>query len=106
NRLALYQIHSATPDSGVLDDEAVLGELRELRLTGVAIGVSTSGPMQPQTIDRAVELGCFDAVQATWNLHERSAGAALRRAHAAGMGVIVKEALANGRLGPGGPNAT
>ena len=72
----------------------------DLRATGVAIGVTASGPSQPETIDRAVELGCFDAVQATWNLHERAAGEALQRAHEAGMAVIVKEALANGRLGP------
>jgi aryl-alcohol dehydrogenase-like predicted oxidoreductase len=105
DRLALYQIHSATPDSGVLDDVAVLRDLEELRATGVAVGVSVSGPSQPETIDRAVALGCFDAVQATWNLHERSAGDALRRAHEAGMAVIVKEALANGRLGPRMPSA-
>ena len=37
-------------------------------------------------------------MQATWNLLERSAGPALQAAHAAGLGVIVKEALANGRL--------
>lgn len=43
DRLALYQIHSATPDSGVLENDAVLGELQELRATGVAIGVSASG---------------------------------------------------------------
>lgn len=98
DRLALYQIHSATPDSGVLENDAVLRELQELRATGVAIGVSASGPSQPETIDRAVALGCFDAVQATWNLHERAAGEALARAHEAGMAVIVKEALANGRL--------
>src|SRR5262249_45476239 len=40
----------------------------------------------------------FDCVQATWNLLEPSAGPALRAAHEAGLGVIVKEALANGRL--------
>jgi aryl-alcohol dehydrogenase-like predicted oxidoreductase len=40
----------------------------------------------------------FDTVQATWNLLEPSAGAALQAAHDAGLGVIVKEALANGRL--------
>ena len=100
DRLALYQIHSATPDSGVLENDAVLAELRDLRATGVAIGVSASGPSQPETIDRALALGCFDAVQATWNLHERAAGAALARAHEAGLAVIVKEALANGRLTP------
>ena len=42
----------------------------------------------------------FDSVQATWNLLEPSTGEALKNAHAAGMGVIVKEALANGRLTP------
>jgi aryl-alcohol dehydrogenase-like predicted oxidoreductase len=95
DRLALYQIHSATPDSGVLEDEAVLSAMLQI---GVPIGVSVSGPGQPETIDRAVELGIFSAVQATWNLHERAAGPALARAHAAGLTVIVKEALANGRL--------
>ena len=102
DRLALYQIHSATPDSGVLEDDAVLDALRDLRADGVAVGLTGSGPSQEDTIDRARELGIFDAVQATWNLHERSAGAALTRAHDAGMDVIVKEALANGRLSPRG----
>jgi aryl-alcohol dehydrogenase-like predicted oxidoreductase len=104
DHLALYQIHSATPDSGVLDDERVLDALRELRASGVALGVTGSGPSQPGIVDRARELGCFDAVQATWNLHERSAGPALARAHDAGMAVVVKEALANGRLSPRGGN--
>jgi aryl-alcohol dehydrogenase-like predicted oxidoreductase len=40
----------------------------------------------------------FECVQATWNLTETSAGVALRMAHESGLGVIVKEALANGRL--------
>src|SRR5206468_2369741 len=37
-------------------------------------------------------------VQATWNVLETSAAPALAEAHDAGLGVIVKEALANGRL--------
>jgi aryl-alcohol dehydrogenase-like predicted oxidoreductase len=101
-RLALYQIHSATPDSGVLEDDDVLAELAGLRRSGVAIGLTTSGTSQAQTLERALELDLFDTAQVTWNLHERSAGAALERAHAAGLGVIVKEALANGRLTPRG----
>jgi aryl-alcohol dehydrogenase-like predicted oxidoreductase len=105
DRLDLYQIHSATPDSGVLENEEVLRELQDLRASGVAIGVSVSGTAQTDTIDRAVALGSFDAVQATWNLHERAAGPALARAHDAGLNVIVKEALANGRLGPRAPAA-
>jgi aryl-alcohol dehydrogenase-like predicted oxidoreductase len=96
--LDLLQIHSATPQSGVLDDEAVLGELRQLRAGGLRVGVTVSGPAQAETIRRAVATGVFDTVQATWNLLERSAGPVLDEAHQAGLGVIVKEALANGRL--------
>jgi aryl-alcohol dehydrogenase-like predicted oxidoreductase len=96
--LRLYQIHSATLESGVLEDREVLGELARLREEGMAIGVSVTGPEQPETIRRALQVGIFDTVQATWNLLERSAGPALAEAHAAGLGVIVKEVLANGRL--------
>jgi aryl-alcohol dehydrogenase-like predicted oxidoreductase len=100
--LRLYQIHSATLESGVLEDREVLEELRRLPGEGLAIGVSVTGPGQPETIRRALEVGGFDTVQATWNLLERSTGRALAEAHAAGLGVIVKEVLANGRLTPRG----
>jgi len=96
--LDLYQIHSATIDSGVLDDDELLAELAALRRSGVSVGVTVTGPGQAETIDRALAMGVFDTVQATWNLLERSAAPALQRAHDAGLGVIVKEALANGRL--------
>jgi aryl-alcohol dehydrogenase-like predicted oxidoreductase len=96
--LSLYQIHSATLDTGVLEDRAVLDALAELRGQGVAIGLTTSGTGQAETIEQALANGSFDCVQATYNLLERAPAAALERAHDAGMGVIVKEALANGRL--------
>jgi aryl-alcohol dehydrogenase-like predicted oxidoreductase len=101
--LALYQIHSATPESGVLDDGAVLDALAGLRDAGVCVGLTVSGTTQAETVRRAlaIERGgapLFDAVQATWNLLERSCEDALHEAHAAGRTVIVKEALANGRL--------
>lgn len=101
--LRLYQIHSATTDSGVLDDEAVLDRLAGARAGGLVIGLSVSGPRQADTIRRAIEVRrdgrpLFGTVQATWNVLEPSAGEALREAHDAGQGVIVKEALANGRL--------
>jgi aryl-alcohol dehydrogenase-like predicted oxidoreductase len=96
--LRLYQIHSATLESGVLEDPEVLEELRAFRAGGLSIGLTVTGPKQAETIERALELGMFDTVQATWNLLDRSAGSALAAAHDAGVGVIVKEALANGRL--------
>ena len=104
DHLGLYQIHSATIESGVLDDRRVLEELAALRAeTGWKIGLSTTGPRQAETIRKAIAVEIqgvrlFDAVQATWNLLEPSSGPALAEAHAQGIGVIVKEALANGRL--------
>lgn len=98
DHLCLYQIHSVRLESGVLEDQSVLDELERLRDSGLAIGLSVRGPKQAEAIERALELGRFDSVQATWNLLERSAGPALAQAHAAGLSVIVKEALANGRL--------
>jgi aryl-alcohol dehydrogenase-like predicted oxidoreductase len=94
----LYQIHSATRESGVLDDPAVREELAALRERGVRVGLTVTGAEQAATIEHALGAGGFDAVQATWNLHERSAADALGRAHGAGLQVYVKEALANGRL--------
>src|SRR6202022_2390559 len=101
--LDLYQIHSATLESGVLEDPAVLAELNTLRSSGLKIGISVSGPRQAEVIRRALwvevdGVNPFQSVQATWNVLEPSAGPALAEAHQAGWGVIIKEALANGRL--------
>jgi len=96
--LSLYQIHSATVSSGVLEDADVLRELATLRSDGIAIGASVSGTEQGDAVEHMIETGGFDSVQATWNLLERSAGDALQAAHEAGLGVMIKEALANGRL--------
>jgi aryl-alcohol dehydrogenase-like predicted oxidoreductase len=103
DHLQLYQIHSATLESGVLDDEAVISELSRLGREGLAIGLSVSGPRQAEVIERALAVRVdgetpFKAVQSTWNLLEPSAGPALAAAHEQGWGVLVKEALANGRL--------
>ena len=61
------------------------------------------GPAQGATIREALAIEVdgvrlFDSVQATWNLLEPSTGPALAEAREAGLGVIVKEAMANGRL--------
>jgi aryl-alcohol dehydrogenase-like predicted oxidoreductase len=103
--LRLYQIHSATLDTGVLDNAGVIAGLARLKAGGIAIGLSLTGPRQADTLRRAMEIRIegeplFGAVQATWNVLEPSAAPALAEAHAAGIGVTVKEALANGRLTP------
>jgi aryl-alcohol dehydrogenase-like predicted oxidoreductase len=103
NRLDLYQIHSVTPDSPALTDQRLHWTLAMLRAQGVRIGMSTSGPRQADAIRAALQITVdgsqlFESVQATYNLLEPSAGPALAEAHEAGWTVIVKEALANGRL--------
>jgi aryl-alcohol dehydrogenase-like predicted oxidoreductase len=46
DHLALYQVHSATLESGVLDDAAVRDELARLREHGLRIGFTVTGPRQ------------------------------------------------------------
>jgi aryl-alcohol dehydrogenase-like predicted oxidoreductase len=103
DHLQLYQIHSATIESAVLEDRRLLAELVRLRSEGLVVGLTVTGPRQSETIRRALAVDVdgenpFRVVQATWNLLEPSSGAALAEAHAAGWGVIAKEVLANGRL--------
>lgn len=103
--LDLYQIHSATAESGCLEDAHLLAAMVAARRAGRcrALGLSLSGP----TSDRALALALaarvdgervFDAVQATVNVLEPSLLRALAAAHAEGLGVIAKEVHANGRL--------
>ena len=107
DRLSLYQVHSLTLDSGLFSDAALLSALSRLRAEGVMIGLSTSGPHQAETIRRALSVTVdgqqlFTATEVTWNLLEPSAGPAAAEAAAAGWAVLVKEAVANGRLTPVG----
>ena len=101
--LDLYQTHSVTPDTGALDDPALLADLIGLRQKGVAVGLTVSGPRQADVVWRALEaevdgVNPFQCVQATWNIYERAVEESLRAVRERGWGVIVKEALANGRL--------
>ena len=111
DRLAVYHVHSATLETGVLADRALHRALARARDGGLRVGVSTSGPRQSDAIRRALDVTVdgrpvFTSIQSTWNLLEPSAGPALAEAAEAGATVIVKEAVANGRLAPGGGGRT
>jgi aryl-alcohol dehydrogenase-like predicted oxidoreductase len=101
--LSVYQIHSVTAEGKTLEDKALIDAIARLRERGIRAGLSVSGAGQDVAIRRSLEVRrdgerVFDSVQATWNLLERGAELALRDAHSAGMKVVVKESLANGRL--------
>ncbi|AJP01180.1 aldo/keto reductase [Streptomyces cyaneogriseus subsp. noncyanogenus] len=111
DRLDLYQIHSVTPDSPALTDKELHARLAEAAAGGVTVGFSTSGPDQADAIRAALAVTVdgeplFRTVQSTYNVLETSAGPALAEAHDAGLTVIVKEGMANGRLAePDAPEA-
>lgn len=102
--LKVYQIHSATFESGVLDNAEVLHQLYEIKKeTGLKIGISTSGDRQSEILDYASQIkikneSLFESFQVTYNVLETGTHEILGRLIKAGRLVIVKEALANGRV--------
>ncbi|GGX48893.1 aldo/keto reductase [Streptomyces fructofermentans] len=102
-RLDLYQIHSVTPDSPALTDKELHARLAEAASRGLTVGFSTSGPAQAEAVRAALAVTVdgeplFRTVQSTYNVLETSVAPALAEAHEAGLTVIVKEGVANGRL--------
>lgn len=102
--LSTYQIHSATFDTGVLDNERILDRLSELKqLHNLNIGLSTTGSNQNEVIKKALEVEIngvplFDAFQVTYNIFDQSlSGISDNLQH---KRIIIKEALANGRVFP------
>ncbi|MBT2161781.1 aldo/keto reductase [Zobellia barbeyronii] len=102
--LEYYQIHSATFESGVLQNKPVLEKLLDIkRTTGLKIGMSTSGPNQKEVIENALQIRIdgevvFDSFQVTFNMLEQAVLPVLRDIKLQGKKLIVKEAMANGRV--------
>ena len=102
--LKIYQVHSATFESGILENEIVLNQLFELKKqTGLQIGITTSGIRQCEIIEAALKIkiekeDLFDSYQVTYNILEQSTHDILRHLLELEKTVIIKEALANGRI--------
>lgn len=102
--LTTYQIHSATFDTGVLENKDVLYKLEELQQEhGMHMGLSTSGSNQVEVLKRAMDVEVngkqlFDAFQVTYNMLDQSLLEISNDMVNSGKRIIIKEALANGRL--------
>ena len=104
--LNIYQIHSATLDSGVLENEAVLDRLYELKNKyKITIGLSTSGEYQNEIVKKALSIQVnneplFNSFQVTYNVFNQHLLDIMKLLSKLDKKLIIKEALANGRVFP------
>lgn len=102
--LNIYQVHSTTFESGVLENKDVLNQLYEIKKqTGLQIGITTSGLNQTEIIEAALKIqikkeDLFDSYQVTYNILEQASYDILKHLLQLKKTVIIKEALANGRI--------
>lgn len=102
--LKIYQIHSATLETGVLENVAVLNQLGYLKNEfNIKIGISTTGDNQVEVIKKALDvhvegMPLFDTFQSTYNILDQSILSVSSQLKQEGKKLIVKEALANGRI--------
>ncbi len=104
--LKIYQIHSATKESGVLDNDDMLYRLYDIKQQhGLELGLSVSGYNQNEIIHSALSIqlnnvDLFDSIQVTFNVFDQQFLEIHRFIKESGKKVIIKEALANGRIFP------
>jgi len=102
--LKVYQIHSATLESGVLDNEAVLNQLAFLKNEhNIKIAMTSTGDNQLEVINKALNVSIegkqlFDGFQVTYNILDQSLEAITNELANQDKTIIIKEALANGRV--------
>ncbi len=104
--LKYYQIHSATLESGVLENKTVLDRLFELREEyNIKVGLTTTGSNQSEVLKKALNVHLngvrlFDIFQCTYNILDQSIYELGREIISDKKQLVIKEALANGRLFP------
>lgn len=104
--LTTYQIHSATFETGVLKNQQVLQRLAELKEKyGLMIGLTSTGSNQLEVLQASLAIQVdgiplFDTFQVTYNVLDQSLATLLLELRRLHKRVIIKEALANGRIFP------
>ncbi len=104
--LRVYQIHSATFETGVLKNEAILNRLAELKEQhNLLIGLTTTGANQVEVLKEAIEIELdgkqlFDVFQVTYNIFDQSLAEIADKFSNQNKKLVIKEALANGRIFP------
>jgi len=104
--LKVYQIHSATFDSGVLDNLEVLKRLHELKNeNNITIGLTATGVNQTEVLEKGLSIqieneALFQSFQCTFNILDQSVSKYAEALQNLSGPFIIKEALANGRLIP------
>mgnify|MGYP005992984035 CR=1 FL=1 len=104
--LKIYQVHSATLDSGILEDESIHKRLHQLKKeNNLIIGLTTTGIHQIEVLKKALEIKVegeklFQSFQCTFNILDQSVFSFREELDNLKDSFIIKEALANGRLIP------
>ncbi len=102
--LKVYQIHSATLETGVIENKEVLTKLAYLKKEhNLKIGLTTTGTNQLKIIKKALNVliddeQLFDIFQVTYNILDQSLKEISDELFSHNKSIIIKEALANGRL--------
>jgi len=104
--LSVYQIHSATLETGVLENDSILNQLAFLKEEfNLQIGLTTTGFNQVEVLKKGLDVQIdgkqlFDAFQCTYNILDQSISEINIVLKNENKTLIIKEALANGRLFP------